>query len=124
LVQFLQKEDTLPVHRHKKDTTPTPPGSKQEPTTPELPEQQTFRQYLRALANEAIGVVMEDVMRQELDTVIGVGWGESSPKRKVYRNGFYRRDLVSSSGRLEALKVRRRSGRSVPYPGLRVRPSL
>src|SRR5258708_2495330 len=97
----------MPVYRHKKDITPTPPSSKQEPTTPELPDQQTFRQHLRELARAAIRVVMEDVMREELDAVIGVGWGESSPKRKGYRNGFYRRDLVTSSGRLDDLKVPR-----------------
>jgi|SRR5947209_17358619 len=77
----------MPVHLHKKDTTPTSPSSKQEPTTPELPDQQTFREYLRELARDAIRVVMEDVMREELDAVIGVGWGECSPKRKGYRNG-------------------------------------
>jgi transposase-like protein len=97
----------MPVHRHKKDTTPIPPSSKQEPTTPELPDQQTFREYLRELARGAIRVVLEDVMCEELDALLGVGWGESSPKRKGYRNGFYRRDLVTSSGRLEDLKVPR-----------------
>ncbi len=97
----------MPVHRHKKDPTPTPPDSTQEPATPPLPDQQTFQQYLRDLARGAIRVVVEDVMREELDALIGVGWGESSPKRKGYRNGFYRRDLVTSSGRLEDLKVPR-----------------
>jgi len=97
----------MPVHRHKKDTTPTPPSSTLEQTTPELPDQQTFRQYLRELARGAIRVVVEDVMREELDALIGVGWGESSPKRKGYRNGFYRRDLVTSSGRIEDIQVPR-----------------
>ena len=40
-------------------------------------------------------------MREELDALIGVGWGESSPKRKGYRNGSYTRDLVTASGRIE-----------------------
>jgi putative transposase len=97
----------MPVHRQKKDTTPTPPGSTLEQTAPELPDQQTFRQYLRELARGAIRVVVEDVMREELDALIGVGWGESSPKRKGYRNGFYRRDLVTSSGRIEDIQVPR-----------------
>src|SRR2546429_9207260 len=94
----------MPVHRHKKDTTPTPSGSTQEQTVPPLPDQQTFQQYLRELARGAIRVVLEDVMREELDALIGVGWGECNPKRKGYRNGFYSRDLVTSSGRLEDLK--------------------
>src|SRR5437588_3667168 len=97
----------MPVHRHKKDTTPTPPSSTQEQTTPALPDQQTFQQYLRELARGAIRVVVEDVMCEEIDALIGVGWGECSPKRKGYRNGFYSRDLVTSSGRLEDIQVPR-----------------
>jgi hypothetical protein len=83
-VQFLKKEDALPVHRHKKDTTPTPRSTQEQspPALPDLPDQQTFRQYLRELARGVIRVVLEDVMREELDALIGVGWGESSPKRK------------------------------------------
>jgi putative transposase len=97
----------MPVQSHKKDTTATPLGSTQEQTIPPLPDQQTFRQYLRELARGAIRVVVEDVMREELDALIGVGWGESSPKRKGYRNGFYCRDLVTSSGRIEDIQVPR-----------------
>src|SRR6266700_4533941 len=102
----------MPVHRQKKDTTPTPPSSTQEQTTPALPDQQTFQQYLRELARSAIRIVLEDVMREELDVLIGVGWGESSPKRKGYRNGYYSRDLSTTTGRIEALQVPRdREGR-------------
>ncbi len=36
-----------------------------------------------------------------------MGWGECSPERKGHRNGFYSRDLVTSSGRLEDLQVPR-----------------
>ncbi len=97
----------MPVHRHKKDTTPTPPSSTQEQSVPPLPDQQTFQQYLRELARGAIRIVLEDVMREELNALIGVGWGECSPKRKGYRNGFYRRDLVTSSGRIEDINVPR-----------------
>jgi transposase-like protein len=61
------------------------------------------------LARGAIRLVLEDVMREELDALIGVGWGESSPKRKGYRNGSYTRDLVTTTGRIEDLKVPRRS---------------
>src|SRR5215469_11777359 len=96
----------MPVHRTK-DTTPPPPDSTQEQTTPALPDQQTFRQYLRELARGAIRIVLEDVMREELDVLIGVGWGESSPKRKGYRNGYYSRDLATTTGRIEALRVPR-----------------
>jgi transposase-like protein len=82
----------MPVHCQKKDTKPTPPSSTQEHPPPPLPDQQTFRQYLRELARGGIRVVLEEVMREELDALIGVGWGECNSKRKGYRNGFYRRD--------------------------------
>lgn len=97
----------MPVHRQKKDTTPDTPGSTQEQTTPVLPDQQTFQQYLRELARAALRVVLEGVMREELDALIGVGWGQSSPKRKGYRNGSYTRDLVTASGRIEEINVPR-----------------
>ncbi len=72
----------MPVHRHKKDTTTPPSGSTQEQTAPVLPDQQTFRQYLRELARGAIRVVLEGVMREELDALIGVGWGECSRQQQ------------------------------------------
>src|SRR5436190_11302052 len=46
-------------------------------------------------------------MREDLDQFIRAAWGESSPKRKGYRNGHYTRDLVTSTGRLEEIKVPR-----------------
>jgi len=97
----------MPVHHQKKDTTPDTLGSTQEQTAPALPDQQTFQQYLRELARAALRVVLEGVMREELDALIGVGWGQNSPKRKGYRNGSYTRDLVTSSGRIEEIKVPR-----------------
>jgi putative transposase len=97
----------MPVHRQKQDTTPATPGSTQEQTTPVLPDQQTFQQYLRELARAALRVVLEGVMCEELDALIGVGWGERSPKRKGYRNGSYTRDLVTASGRIEGINVPR-----------------
>jgi putative transposase len=96
----------MPVHR-RKNTTPPPPDSTQEQTAPALPDQQTFQQYVRELARAGLRVVLEAVMREELDALIGAGWGESSPSRKGYRNGSYTRDLVTTSGRIEDLKVPR-----------------
>jgi transposase-like protein len=81
----------MPVHG-KKRTIPHSPDSTQEQSAPALPDQDEFRQHLRELARDAIRVVLEDVMREELDALIGVGWGESSPKRKGYRNGSYQRE--------------------------------
>ena len=96
----------MPVPK-KKRTTSTPDPSTSEPSSPVLPEQQVFHQYLRTLAQSAVRIVIETVMREELDQFIGAAWGECSPKRKGYRNGHYTRDLVTSTGRLEEIKVPR-----------------
>jgi putative transposase len=96
----------MPVLK-KERTTSTPEPSTSEPSTPILPDQQAFHQYLRTLAQSAVRIVIETVMREELDQFIGAAWGECSPKRKGYRNGTYTRDLVTSTGRLEDLKVPR-----------------
>jgi putative transposase len=97
----------MPDHHTEKCTTANPTDSTEGQTVPALPDQQHFQQYLRELARGAIRVVLEGVMREELDALIGVGWGESSPKRKGYRNGYYTRDLGTSTGRIEALQVPR-----------------
>ena len=97
----------MPIHRQKKDTTPNTSGSTPEQTAPALPKQRAFHQHLRELARGAIRVVLEGVMREELDALIGVGWGVSSPRRKGYRNRSYTRDLVTPSGRIEDLQVPR-----------------
>jgi len=97
----------MPVYRQKKCSTPKAPDSREGQSAPPLPDQQEFHQHLRELARGAIRIVVEGVMREELDALIGVGWGESSPKRKGYRNGFYSRDLLTSTGSIEDLKVPR-----------------
>jgi putative transposase len=96
----------MPVPK-KKRTTPETALSTSEPSSLLLPEQQEFQQHLRALAQSAVRTVIETVMREALDAFIGVGWGECSPKRKGYRNGHSTRDLVTSTGRLEEIKVPR-----------------
>ncbi len=97
----------MPVHRQKQLTTVNSTDSSREQSAPGLPDQQEFRQHLRELARSAIRIVLEGVMREELDALIGVRWGESSPKRKGYRHGYYQRDLVTGSGRIEDLNVPR-----------------
>jgi putative transposase len=97
----------MPVSSQKKRTTSTPELATPDPSSPVLPEQQVFHQYLRSLAQSAVRIVIETVMREELDQFIGAAWGESSPKRKGYRNGSYARDLVTSTGRLKDISVPR-----------------
>jgi putative transposase len=96
----------MPVSKKKRSTS-TPDPSTSEPSSPVLPDQQIFHQYLRTLAQSAVRVVIETVMREELDQFIGAAWGEGSPKRKGSRNGTYTRDLVTSTGRLQDLQVPR-----------------
>jgi len=96
----------MPVSQEKR-TTSTPDPSTPDPSTPVLPNQHVFHQYLRTLAQSAVRIVLETVMREELDQFIGAAWGESSPKRKGYRNGSYTRDLVTSTGRLQDINVPR-----------------
>lgn len=91
----------------KKRTTSTPDPSTSDSSSPVLPDQHVFHQYLRTLAQSAVRIVIETVMREELDQFIGAAWGECSPKRKGYRNGHYTRDLATSTGRIEDLKVPR-----------------
>jgi len=96
----------MPVPKNK-PTTLASDGSTAESSSPVLPEQEEFRQHLRRLAVSAVQVLIEHVMREELEQCIGASWGECTPTRRGYRNGSYTRDLVSSTGRIEDLKVPR-----------------
>lgn len=96
----------MPVPKHK-PTTSSPENSTAESSSPIVPEQEEFRQHLRRLAVSAVQVLLEQVMREELEQCIGASWGECTPTRRGYRNGSYTRDLVTSTGRMEDLKVPR-----------------
>jgi len=91
----------VPVSKKKRTTPENAPSMSEQPSLP-MPEQ-----HLRALAQGALRTALEIVMREELDAFIGAAWGECSPKRKGYRNGHYTRDLVTSTGRIEEIKVPR-----------------
>jgi putative transposase len=96
----------MPVSQ-KQPTTLASEGSTPESSSPVLPEQEEFRRYLRRLAVSAVQVLIEQVMREELEQCIGASWGECTPNRRGYRNGSYTRDLVTPTGRIEDLKVPR-----------------
>ena len=68
----------MPVYRQKKCTTTNPSDLTPVQPPPQMPDQQEFRLHLRELARGAIRIVLEGVMREELDALIGVRWGESS----------------------------------------------
>jgi putative transposase len=78
-----------------------------EQASPNFPDQQTFHEHLRTLTRNAVRVVIEEVMREELQAFLGAAWGESTPQRNGNRNGTYTRDLATSSGSIENLEVPR-----------------
>ncbi len=103
---FKLEGTTMPLSKKKSTTSNADPfTSEQAPQV--LPAQQTFHEHLRALTRDAVRVVIEEVMREELKQFLGASWGESTPERKGYRNGIYTRDLATTSGPLEDLEVPR-----------------
>src|ERR1700730_13794589 len=96
----------MPVSE-KKPITLAPDGSTPESSSKVPPDQEDFRQHLRRLAVSVVQVLLEQVMREELEQCIGASWGECTPTRRGYRNGSYTRDLVTPTGRIEDLKVPR-----------------
>ncbi len=96
----------MPVPK-KQPTTLAPEGSTLESSSTVVPDQEEFRWHLRRLAVSAVQVLIEQVMREELEQCIGASLGECTPQRRGYRNGSYTRDLVTPTGRIEDLKVPR-----------------
>ncbi len=96
----------MPASKNKPITSASE-GSTGEALSTVLSEQEAFRQHLRRLAVSAVQVLLEHVMREELEQCIGASWGECTPTRRGYRNGSYTRDLVTPTGRIENLQVPR-----------------
>jgi putative transposase len=95
----------MPVSKNKPITSASE-GSTAEASAV-LPEPEDFRQHLRRLAVSAVQVLLEQIMLEELEQCLGASWGECTPTRRGYRNGFYTRDLITSMGRIADLKVPR-----------------
>ena len=91
----------------KKRTTSSRNAAKVESSDHQMPDEQEFRHRMRTLAVSAMRLLIEEVMREELEQCLGAQWGESTPERKGYRNGSYTRDLVTKAGRIEDLSVPR-----------------
>ena len=113
---FLAQEKAMPVSKNKPITSSSE-GSTSESSSPLVPEQEEFRQHLRRLAVSAVQVLLEHVMREELEQCLGASWGECTPTRRGYRNGSYTRDLVPPTGRIDERIGSQRSGRSLPQSG-------
>jgi Transposase, Mutator family len=88
----LPTEGTLPVSKHKRTTSLTPPFKIGAifPTTARAARISSASASPGGI--RAVRTVIELVMREELDAFLGVAWGESSPTRKGYRNGTYTRE--------------------------------
>jgi putative transposase len=96
----------MPAHKKKTTTSTSPEAtSAVNPAEPLKPE--NFHQYLRTEIRHATRAVMEEIMREELSYFLQAEWGESTTERKGYRNGFYTRDLMTTSGPIEDLNVPR-----------------
>ena len=91
----------------KKTTTSTNTQATATVISPEPLKPENFHQYLRAEIRHATRAVMEEIMREELSHFLGAEWGESTTERKGSRNGFYTRDLMTTTGAIEDLKVPR-----------------
>jgi len=96
----------MPIPKHEPITSSSE-GSTPASSLAVALDQEEFRQHLRRLAVSAVQVLLEHVMREELEQCIGASWGECTPTRRGYRNGSYTRDLVTPTGRIEDLKVPR-----------------
>src|SRR2546429_1333975 len=96
----------MPVDKQQ-HTTLTPMPTTAESSSAQGVVQQSFHQQLRDHIRAAVQVVMEEIMRDELTQFVGAQWGESTSARKGYRNGSYRRDLATTSGQIQDLKVPR-----------------
>jgi transposase-like protein len=96
----------MPANK-KQHTTPSSNPTAEEPSSSQHVVRQSFHQHLREQIREATRSVMEEIMREELTQFLRADWGEHCAERKGYRNGSYRRDLATTSGRIEDLQVPR-----------------
>lgn len=93
----------MPVSNKKHTTSGQSPAVAPQP----LPEQTEFYQRIREQARIGLRTLLEAVMQEELQALLGASWGEITPERKGYRNGYYTRNLGTTQGVIEDLKVPR-----------------
>lgn len=86
----------------------TPQQSQRSTSQPQLlPGQVEFHQHIRQQARMGLRILLEGVMREELQALLGAEWGEHTAERTGYRNGYYTRDLGTTQGVIEDLQVPR-----------------
>jgi putative transposase len=95
----------MPVSNNK---VTTPRQANSTPTSLEpLLDPAEFHQRIREQARLGLRVLLESLMQEELQALIGAKWGEHTEERRGYRNGYYTRDLGTTQGLIEDLKVPR-----------------
>ncbi|MCI0365748.1 MAG: IS256 family transposase, partial [Phycisphaerales bacterium] len=73
--------------------------------------QDEFHELVAAKMRAAVRVTLVAIMNEEVEQFVGAPYGQVSATRRDYRNGHYRRDLVTTTGKIEDLAVpRTRSG--------------
>ena len=95
----------MPVSKKKSNTSEVTTSNPQSFTP--LPSQQEFQQTLQQEACKVMRVFLQDVMREELSALLACQWGEHTANRRGHRNGYYERDLGTTSGTISDLKVPR-----------------
>ena len=66
----------------KKRTTSTREAAKVESSDEQMPDEQEFRHRMRTLAVSAMRLLIEEVMREELEQCLGAAWGEITEDAK------------------------------------------
>src|SRR5258708_38438237 len=69
--------------------------------------QDDFQQFVRDTMRDFVRLALTTILEEEVTTLIGAAPYEQNPTRRDYRNGSYTRDLDTSVGRLEDLRVPR-----------------
>lgn len=96
----------MPVPK-KQHITPHDPSASPAQMERDVPGPESFHAYLREEIRQATRLMMEAIMSEGLTQFVWANWGEITPDRKGYRNGFYTRDLRTTNGQIEDLKVPR-----------------
>ena len=81
--------------------------AQQESTQQEFVSQTEFHELLRQKLREAVRYTLMQILEAEVEVCIGAAAYQRVPTRQDYRNGHYRRNLVTGVGEVEALPVPR-----------------
>ncbi len=69
--------------------------------------QDDFQQFVRDTMRDFVRIALTTILEEEVTALIGAAPYEQNPIRRDHRNGSYTRDLHTSVGRIEDLRVPR-----------------